>query len=508
MISLSDGGAREKGSPAKPSLKRKRVESVKSQAKKNYLHILIALVLGVVLKLIVPASNGLTEVGVSVIAVFVPVLYLWLTVGTDWPSWLCLALIFMTGVMTPAAVFSGTFGTGLIITVIGMMAFSKVLVDTGVIETVVKWAVTRRFVRNRPYVFIALVLVVCGVVSCVMDVGSVALIFISIIAAICNEIGYKKGDPFYTALIIGLFWVSNAFNGGSPLGHALPLIMMNAASAGGYEITYSQWMSVGIPAAVIISAVCILFICIIWRPEASKFCNYDIEAHRKEVKPLTKQGKITIILLLLVILYWILPTIFPGMLPEGIKAKYTAWGSNLPLIIAMVLLCVIHVDEKPIASFRDMTSTSTVTVLLFIGAVTVLGSAVSSADTGISVCLANLLAPVTSKMGVFMIVALSTLGCIILTNFISNTVCMLLFFSLSVPLVAAAGVPTLGVIIVLCVAACFASLVPSAAVTAPFFFGPGHITVKNTAKVNIIMILVTWAILSFVIYPLSGVILG
>lgn len=472
--------------------------------KKTYLHIIIAIVIGVVLLNAVPAVNGLSEVGVKVIAVFVPVLYLWLTVGTDWTSWLALALIFMTGIMAPAAVYAGTFGSPLIITVIGMMAFSKVLVDTGVIDTAVKWAMTREIVRNRPYVFMIMIFVVCAVVSVFMDVGAVTLVFIAVIKVACEQIGYKKGDPFCTALFLGLFWITNAWNGGSPLGHALPIIMMNAATAGGYEITFAKWMSIGIPAALIMTVIAIVFICLIWRPEASKFKNYDLDAIKKEIKPLTKQGIITIVLLVLVVLYWVLPTIFPSMLPAKIAAVYSTWGTTFPLIIAMALLCIIHINGKPISTFREMTSTSTVTVLLFIGAVSVLGSAISSPDTGISACLANILSPITSSIPIFAVIIIAFLGCIILTNFISNTVCMLLFFSLVVPIASAAGQNVSAIIILLCVLACFASLVPSAAITAPFYFGEQYITVKNSFKSNIMMIIIVWALISFVVFPLCN----
>lgn len=472
--------------------------------KKTYLHIIIAIIIGVVLLNAVPAVNGLSGVGVKVIAVFVPVLYLWLTVGTDWTSWLALALIFMTGIMAPAAVYAGTFGSPLIITVIGMMAFSKVLVDTGVIDTAVKWAMTREIVRNRPYVFMIMIFVVCAVVSVFMDVGAVTLVFIAVIKVACEQIGYKKGDPFCTALFLGLFWITNAWNGGSPLGHALPIIMMNAATAGGYEITFAKWMSIGIPAALIMTVIAIVFICLIWRPEASKFKNYDLDAIKKEIKPLTKQGIITIVLLVLVVLYWVLPTIFPSMLPAKIAAVYSTWGTTLPLIIAMALLCIIHINGKPITTFREMTSTSTVTVLLFIGAVSVLGSAISSPDTGISACLANILSPITSSIPIFAVIIIAFLGCIILTNFISNTVCMLLFFSLVVPIASAAGQNVSAIIILLCVLACFASLVPSAAITAPFYFGEQYITVKNSFKSNIMMIIIVWALISFVVFPLCN----
>ena len=151
-----------------------------------------------------------------------------------------------------------------------------------------------------------------------------------------------------------------------------------------------------------------------------------------------------------------------------------------------------------------MTSTSTVTVLLFIGAVSVLGSAISSPDTGISACLANILSPITSSIPIFAVIIIAFLGRIILTNFISNTVCMLLFFSLVVPIASAAGQNVSAIIILLCVLACFASLVPSAAITAPFYFGEQYITVKNSFKSNIMMIVIVWALISFVVFPLCN----
>lgn len=115
--------------------------------KKFYTHLVISLILFVLMRFI-PAVNGLTPIGVNVLSIFVPVLYMWLTIGTDWPSWLAMALVIFTGVMTPAEVYSGVFGSSLIITVIGMMSFSKVLTDTGVIELVVKRAITLEIVRG------------------------------------------------------------------------------------------------------------------------------------------------------------------------------------------------------------------------------------------------------------------------------------------------------------------------------------------------------------------------
>ena len=177
--------------------------------------------------------------------------------------------------------------------------------------------------------------------------------------------------------------------------------MMNAAAAGGYEISYSEWLAVGVPAAILISAAAIVLICLVWRPEASKFKNYDLDAHRNSIPKLSREGAITLVIFALVILYWVVPVVFPGLMSENMTALYNRWGTSLPLIIGMSLLCMIHVDNKPVADFRDMTSTSTITTLLFIGIVSVLGTAISSEAAGISACLNTILAPFTSSMSMF-----------------------------------------------------------------------------------------------------------
>ena len=62
-------------------------------SKKEYIHYLIALIIGLVLAFALQPTNGLTEIGVRVIAILIPILYLWLTTNTHWTSLLALALL-------------------------------------------------------------------------------------------------------------------------------------------------------------------------------------------------------------------------------------------------------------------------------------------------------------------------------------------------------------------------------------------------------------------------------
>lgn len=471
---------------------------------KQYGHILIAVLLALLIKLCVPAANGLTDLGINVLAVLIPVLYLWLTVGTDWVSLFALAGIVISGIMTPSAVYGGSLGGSTIVVIITCMGLSKVLSDTGVIRKIANWFLTRNIVRNKPYVFIAMFFLAVTLVGLTLYVGTVCIIFITLASEICEEIGYKKGDPFYTALIIGVFWLSNVSNVATPIGHATTLIMLGTAAEAGFSITYTQWMMIGLPFALCMYLLTLLTVCVIWKPEAAKFTNYDLDAARKSDQPFTREGITALAVFVCLIATWILPEVFPVLLPEAVKTALKTWGTGVPAIFAVCLLCVIRVNGKPVAKFSELSKATSISLIVFVGAVVVLGNAISSSDTGISLAISNILSPLTESIPAIAFVAISILFCLIMTNFVSNVVSMLLFFGLVIPVTNAAAISPVGISIIICIAASFASLVPSAATTAPLFFGPGHITVKNTLKWNLLMIGFCYLVCMLILYPLGN----
>lgn len=85
---------------------------------KTYLHVAVALILGLLIGFGVQPENGLTVLGVRVLAVTIPTLYLWLTVNTSWCALLFLALLILTGAMTPTEVWAGSMGHFAVITMI------------------------------------------------------------------------------------------------------------------------------------------------------------------------------------------------------------------------------------------------------------------------------------------------------------------------------------------------------------------------------------------------------
>ncbi len=469
-----------------------------SSVKKEYIHYLIALIIGIVIWFALPASNGLTDIGVHVIAILIPVLYLWLTTNTHWTCFLALALLVMTQAMTANEVWAGSMGHFVVITVLAYMLLNICLKQTGVINKIAIWFVTRKFVQGRPYAFMAMFFASNVIIGMFMDNLSLAVIYIGITGVLCEEIGVKKGDPFYTCMFTGVMWGNVILSIASPIAHALPNIIMGSAEAQlGITITYGQWLAVGVPFAAL-CYLAIMLVVLIWRPDTTAFKNFDVEAVKKKYPPLDARGKFSAFIFVLVVIFVLAPSILKDVNP--FFAYLNNIGVVIPALLAIVVLALVRMDGKPILNVPAAMKEVAWPPIIFAGTVSVFATPLSAENTGISPWLGNIFSFVNG-LPPFAVVVILMVFAIIMTNFLSNTVTMVLFFNIGV-IVLANGNANMGVFtIIIALAASMASLTPSAAVPSPLFFGPGHVTMKNTLKWNLIWIPLTFVIL-VVLFPI------
>lgn len=469
-----------------------------SSVKKEYIHYLIALIIGIVIWFALPASNGLTDIGVHVIAILIPVLYLWLTTNTHWTCFLALALLVMTQAMTANEVWAGSMGHFVVITVLAYMLLNICLKQTGVINKIAIWFVTRKFVQGRPYAFMAMFFASNVIIGMFMDNLSLAVIYIGITGVLCEEIGVKKGDPFYTCMFTGVMWGNVILSIASPIAHALPNIIMGSAEAQlGITITYGQWLAVGVPFAAL-CYLAIMLVVLIWRPDTTAFKNFDVEAVKKKYPPLDARGKFSAFIFVLVVIFVLAPSILKDVNP--FFAYLNNIGVVIPALLAIVVLALVRMDGKPILNVPAAMKEVAWPPIIFAGTVSVFATPLSAENTGISPWLGNIFSFVNG-LPPFAVVVILMVFAIIMTNFLSNTVTMVLFFNIGV-IVLANGNTNMGVFtIIIALAASMASMTPSAAVPSPLFFGPGHVTMKNTLKWNLIWIPLTFVIL-VVLFPI------
>ena len=111
-------------------------------------------------------------------------------------------------------------------------------------------------------------------------------------------------------------------------------------------------------------------------------------------------------------------------------------GACIPPIIALALVCIIHVNGKPIARFPELVKTVPMGLLIFTATVTVYGAAINLDSCGISAWIYNLLSPVLSGLPTIAVMAFLVLGGMLMTQFTSNTVSMYLFYAITIALLA------------------------------------------------------------------------
>ena len=481
-------------------------------AKKTYLHCAIAVIIGIVLMLCIPVGNGLTADGVHMLGILVPTIYLWIAVGTDWVSLLAIIALVMTGVMSNdtnfyTSVYAGSMGNFIIITVIACMALSAVLTQTGVIEKIATWFITRDFVKGRPYAFVFMFLLSNLVVGTFMEATAVAIMYIDLAKSSLEKLGYKKGDSFYTMVMSGLYWTNSIVSCGSPISHVLPLFAIGIASSTlGVNISFAQWLMIGIPFEIMAFLLMMLVFRIFWKPDTEKFQNYDLEAEKAASKPLSTQGKVTVVIFLLVVFFWLFPQFGKSIAP-GMVTYLNNIGACVPPVLGLTAVFVIHIDGKPIAKFADTMKTIPMGMLIFTACVSVLGTAINLESTGISTWISNLLTPALSGLPTAAVIILVILIAAIITQFMSDTVTLYLMCAVGLMILANSSINLPAFAMVICFASTMGLLTPAAAVPSLLFFGPEHITMKDEAKYCGIFLVLDFLIIAFILWPLASAII-
>ncbi len=473
---------------------------------KDVLHVIIAIIIGIVIKLILPAGNGLTKLGVWSVVILVPTLYLWLTVSTGWPTLASMCALIMAGVMTYAAMWQGVLAASACMIIITCIPLNVALQQTGVVKFIVSWFISRKIVEGKPYMFMTMFLLAALIIGFFFQSLTLAVIFCTLAEQVCADLGYKKSDPFYKVLILGILWVSVIVNGATPIAHTVPVILMTLLETNTHlVITYGQWMTIGIPAGFILLAVYLICAKFFWKVDTSLYQNYDVKKANEEREPLSKTGKFTLTIFILVVLAWLFPDVFVKIAPAAAKYVKTI-GVATPAVFGIALLCLIKFDGQPAANFNKLVAAIPLPTVFFTGFVTVFGSITGLASTGIQTWLQKSFAPVTAGLSPLVMIVLCIAGVYIVTSFISNTVSITIFYSISVAIMLGMGINVLPYVVLMGIAGNLGALAPSASPNAGYFYG-NFFEVKDVLKYNLMYILISCIALLVLVYPFATLIL-
>lgn len=479
-------------------------------SKKKYAHLAVGLILALLVLFAVPEGNGLTAVGVRTLAVIAMTVYYWIFVGTDWVSLLAICLFAIAGTMP----MKELIGKGLANTSALLIIFTSILCLAlnycGFMNRLITWFISRNVVRKRPWVFLALYYLAIYIIACFCNITSACLITLPVGVNIIQELGYSKEDKFSKVLLAGSMWCAMWGYAATPIGHPVALAIIGLLeSSCGIQLSFFQFMTVGIPITLLMCVCSFLIVRFIIRPDMSKYVNYNVDAKRKELTKMEGREKATLIVFLLVIAFYFIPDILRYALPDFYS--YTSSLTLLtPSIIGICVLVIITIDGAPLLDFKKALKDVSWSSYFILAGMFTMSGAVSAESTGITAWLGNLITPLTANMTSWVpFILLIAAAATILTNFMSCNVVANMMFLAAVPLMASMGdnLNMIGVAMVIAITANAGVMTPQASGAAVVYLSSEYLTPAEGFKYG------SWVIPVFIIaavaliYPLCGILI-
>ncbi len=475
---------------------------------KTSLHIIIAIAIFAVMKLFIQPTNGLTDIGVSVLSLFAATIYLWITVSTGWPSLMLVLGFMLIGVKTPNEIWAASWGSWLIPFLVFCFMFSIALSETGVMRRIITWFITRKFVEKKPWAFITMLLVGEYVVGLFMDCTAESVFVLPLLLELYAMLGYNKDEKLPKMLLIGSISATILSTLATPIGHVIPIMYMGVAYSGhGVAVSMMQYTACAFPACTAAFIIMLLYFRFIVKPDVSKLANYNIEMAKESLPPKTNQERFVSAGYFLAIFFWILPDILKGI---GILLPVANWISGLGFAVApgvaLVALCMVKVDGKPVMNFANLLSKVSWSTIILVTSMNTLNACVTAPSTGVALWLTSAMKPIIagSSSGMF-VVALALIWVIIQTNFMSCFATAQMVYSAIVPIVVAfpaLGVSPAALTLAIGMSCGYGALLPPASGPPSVLLSTEWCTPSDSIKITPPLIIVFIVTSIFIAYPL------
>jgi sodium-dependent dicarboxylate transporter 2/3/5 len=469
------------------------------------------------LSLIVPPPAPITAIGMSRLGLLAFAAIWWTTTAVPLPmtTLAALGIGVLMGALTVGEAFAAPTHW-IIWFVIGAFGMSAALERTGFTRRVALTFLHTRVARGRPHAFLAMFLLSAAAVSTVLSTTVVAVVWLSFARSIFNALRLRKGDPFAEIMAIGVIWAANIGGIGTPVGTASnPIAIAMVAGGTGHTLTFLTWTVVGLATSFSLMVVVILVVRYLVRPDASHLSASDTGAYTEtELRAL---GAMTIAEKWAVgwggfaILLWLVPDLANFTMPSG-AARLVRERMDLvvPAVLVPVAMCLLPVgaDRRPVLTWDTWSRSVEWGMVVFIGGVLVIGTAIAAPDTGIPDALGRALTPLLGPLPEYGVVLLLTTAAVLVTGAISNLVTMTIFVPLGLAVSAATGrgePAALGTILGMAISLDY--LLPSGTTSNAIVAGSGWLRVGTMLRYGLVMAIATGMVLTFVSYPIAKLLL-
>lgn len=478
---------------------------------KIYVHLAIAVILFLMIELLLEPSGALTAKGVDVLAVFVPLAYLWLTADMVWPSIAATVLLIILGALDAEQAWYEFMGSSTIVLTIGCSMICAVLVETGVIRWIARYILSRKAISNNPNLFLFMYGLVTALVACLAGVFGSAMVMLALAKELREQVGYDKDSRFSQAMCMMIMWMAPIGDVVMPFGKAIPLLGLRMMKAQGIAVTAVDFVKVGWIYALLATLSGWLIVRFVLRPELEKLRTYDSDSIRKDLheNPLDRRQICSLVMITIYLVLQILPELGIPVLSE--------WLGNMGLgtlaMIPVLFGCLVRVDHAPVLDLTVILKKVNWRLVFFLGGMFLITGSFSDPEIGIMTWLASLLAPIADSISPAILVRIGFVIGVLVTNIASNALVVAVLDGAFYSVLIAGGASTgtliaFGIIVVQAAMSAFAT--PSGSSSSAVVFGDGEsgVTVSSCLKYNLIQMACMCLACCAIMMPICAVVFG
>ncbi len=448
---------------------------------------LVAAVLASAIVLLMPTPEGLGVPGQRMAALFVLILILWSTEAIPIAIGSLLALVLqpLLGLNDLNTAFENFIGLVFFFVLI-MFIVALAWVKTGLAHRFALTMISRAGTESRRVILVFTV--GTGLVSLIVSDVPTCAIFMAVAIGIFEKLKLEPGkSQFAKGLMLAIPMGALVGGVGTIAGSSINVLGLQIIQDnGGPEITFLQWMAIGIPMVLILLPITAFIISKAFKPEIDDIGNIDdIKQELADLGPLTAPEKKVIVIQSLMLAFWIAGTWVPAFNVVTVGV----FGATLMFLPGIKLF-----------TWREAQAATGWDILMMAGAVATLGAASSS--SGLAQWLVDVSLGGVSDFPVVLILGLISVFTVLIHLMlpVSPVINAIMIPPIMLLAVEAGVNPALYALPVIFTASC-AMLIPLDPVPL-LTFSKGYYTMfemfKPGAIISIIWVIVMTAILMFV----------
>jgi sodium-dependent dicarboxylate transporter 2/3/5 len=151
-----------------------------------------------------PTFSTVTPIGMTILGVYIGLLWLWSTVDLIWPSLLAIIIVGFSGYNTVGGLLAAGWGDGTNIYIWLICLFAYMVTKSGVSDKLVQSILSIKFAKGRPWIVSLLFLTSAYTVGALVSMTPACLIVWAFFQKFAQEMGYKKGDKYTSFMIVGI----------------------------------------------------------------------------------------------------------------------------------------------------------------------------------------------------------------------------------------------------------------------------------------------------------------